>query len=947
MTQATGPEQLTGGQQPDDGGSERASESAVASLMAWLAGWIRHAPAERAPLAGIPAVWAIAQIMHVAGVSPLFTGAATVAAAGCAGWIGERRQHRRPVGEEMPGQEDGSQTGGEDLAGDDGAPGPATLPRAWQQPYPRLRGAELAVATAGVGAWATMAARWGALGGPHHLVGIIYASGAIGGYGWLRTHEAVRAARARRDARAQAEAEAAARAAEWLHKRMDWMALAQQVDLAGSHLMAIGPSRNGEQWVIDTYETRQLAAHCGNSTLASKLAGARRLRKHMVEAWPDPEWPYRIHILWRARDPWSGGGADGLIWHPWHTGQYDPGLPFAELVPPGRTIKKPVVFGADPESGTPLQVPLWDVQGAKRIAIMGLSGSGKSMLADTLREWITACPDARLVQINLAKATEESWWEGLAAAAALAGTPDADARALAILDFAFGSAKLRGRHSPALAAGARVVVPSAGEPLFVLMIDECDVVAADPQRKRLLEEVASKCRSVGWALILLGQRGVQGWIPPGVRANLSHLIFGKARQSDVRRLAGSDGFTLPDISSYGRGNAGIFGVCEHPTFEGMPCLRGRAFFWGEQSPGLLRLIRARAAAQRPYVLEPSLAPLAELWQSITGGKLVAASDDRYDVVATADGRTAPGVAGVRARIARIRHSMSDGGQPRAGGDAGTGQDDGDLPAPRSLPEADQQRLRELLARPQGVTSREAAALLPWSHTTINQQLAAWRAQGIAEIRGEGSTRRWYATGLRVVPDPGHASPQTAVSCDAREPGQASGPSELTPDEYDVVMMIATWGLRDGPEQAIEQARAAGDSQELITRAISLLADDRARVEDVARRAHVAAGAPLPSWLTPNDEEEGEGLEPGDLDDDGGEVVTGEPGSPWDDAILHVAARALEHGGEAAMRLALDRQLSGDQTTQALDLAQEDPDYVRQWREEQLRQAAGQHESVIP
>jgi len=904
MTLATGPAPVMPGPAGHRGGGRRPewARDAPPSRLSRAAAWFRHAPAERVPLVGIPGVWSAAEIMHATGMPPVFTGAATLAAAGIAFGVGERRQ-RHPDGEQypvLPGAPNGEEDLDEENPGNEPADKDAAVAVALPATYrhPRLRGFELAAATAGVGGWITTAAVWGPLGGPDHLVGILYLLGAAGGYWWLRAHEAVKAARARRDAAAAAAAEAAARAEELRQKHAYWHTLTAQHqfrELDRSHLMQLAPTRNGEEWIIDLYSAGLLARHV-DAALADKLAGYRRLRKGMVEVWEDPEWPYRLHILWRLRDPWDGGGADGLVWHPWCTGEYNPAAAFADLVPPARTIKKPVVFGVDPETGTPLQVPLWDAKGAKRIAIVGLPESGKSMLADTLREGVTACPDARLVQINLSKALEDSWWAQVAAASAVGGEPDADARALAILDFVNGSIRLR-RHAPARAAGARVHIPSAAEPLFVLIVDECDKVVEDPARKRAMEEIASKCRSEGWALIILTQRAVQGWIPPSVRAQLSHLIFGKMRPSELRRLAGSDGITLPDISGYGRGNAGVFGVCDHPTFPGMPHSRGRAFFWGDDSPGLLKLIKDRAAAQQPYTLEPALAPLARQWAAITGGSPMAASDSRYDLVTTADGRTAPGVAGVRARNAATEALLTSAAAPAAApaepaDDGGQGGAEGSLGVP--LPEVDQDRLWELLIRPEGVTSREAAQLLGWSHTTINQQLRVWRDENKAEIRGAGGgDRRWHATArarLRVVPDQPPA--ETAVSDDAaREPDQVYGPGEMPLCRSDMVTMAAVWGLAYGsPEQgadldaAAAHAREAGLPEDVVAEAVNLLHGHLPYVISEALRTSSQSGATPPHriarWahLAGDDPAVDDGLEPGDrggeLEQRGGEAPTG-------------------------------------------------------------------------
>jgi hypothetical protein len=667
--------------------------------------WLRYAPAERVPLAGIPAVWTAAEIMHAAGVSDVFTGAATLAAAGLAYGLGERHQ------------------GAE---------------------HPRLRGAELAAATMGAGAWAVAAGKWGPLAGPCDLLTLIYAAGTGCGYWWLYAHEAVRAARARRDA-------AAAEAAAWRAKRAEWHYLASRpgVGLHGSHLLRAEPNLNGEVWTVDTYSARrQLASRIDCAQLAQRLAGERGTPRGRVEVTPDPEWVYQLRIFFRKDDPWKGGDASAFIWHPSASGQYDPDAEFAGLVPPQASIRDPVVIGVDPEEGTPLQFPLWDANGGKRVLVIAASGQGKSMLLDTIRERVTACPDARLLQINLSKGVEDSWWEPLTEASALASDANPAAKAQAILDFATDTVKARPNAPARKKGGRRSHQPTPDEPLFVLMIDEYDVVSADPDRRQVVEMLASKVRSEGWALVLAAQRPAGKWVSTSLKANLTHLVWSKMRAGDARHAAGNETFTLPDMGAYGGNNKGIFGVCEHPTYAGMPYLHGRTFFWGDESPGLTRLIAARAAGRVPYVLEPALAGLAGQWAQITGAAPLAA---RYDLATTRDGQTVPGVTGVRDRLAKVRGIL--GGAPDAQGGHGHA--------------GDEEALDELLARPGGVSVREAAEVLPWQKTKVHELLAARARAGLAEVRGEGRGARFHAIApagpppapagpyppLRVVPDP--------------------------------------------------------------------------------------------------------------------------------------------------------------------------------------------------
>jgi hypothetical protein len=728
---------------PADAG-DGASRLAADSVRPRSRGWLAHAPAERVPLPAVPAVWAAAEVMHLIGVPGLYPGAATVAAAGLAFGLGEARA-RKPERIRVPGTKQ-------------------------EQVRKRIRGAELAAATAATGAWVTAAVVMGPLAGPDHLLSVIYLLGAITGYWWLRRHEAVRAAREARDD-----------AARWVERKAGWHCLSAHLPgLQGSHLLAEEETLLGETRLIDTIGTGHLASQLSYAAIAERLAEIDQVPMGRIDVAPDPQMAGKVWVTTRRKDPWAEP-----LWHPAASGACDPQAPFAGLMDPAQAmIREPLVLGADPETGAPLELPLWDSNGAKVVLIAASPGAGKSMLLDTLTERITACPDARLLQINLSKGLEDSWWAPLAEANAL----DGDAgRALAILQFAVDAINERPRGG----RSTRVHQPTADEPLFVVKIDEIDAVSGDPERKRLLRLIASKCRSEGWALVVAGQRPTAAWVGGAdVRANIKYVVWGAfGRDSETRMAGGSDAIELPSMGRYGEGNPGVFGVAPQPL--GGSYAKGRAFFWGDDSPGLQRLVAERAATRAPYVLEPALARLADAWAGITGDGPIDVDDGRYDLAQTRTGQTVPGTAGIRARLEQVRERAAepvDLPSKPPGWDEMIAERNREVRATwKPLPGPLQDKLWAMLARPAGITTRTASAELSAgldgiSHTRVHQQLMLWRdaEPPTVEKRGSGSDQRWHAVPgavpggapgtppppsgtpyLWAVPDPGEAGPAAA------------------------------------------------------------------------------------------------------------------------------------------------------------------------------------------
>ena len=485
------------------------------SALSRFGGWLHHAPAERLPLPAIPAVWTAAEILHLTGISGVYPGAATAAAMLGGGWLGDRNSH-------------GSE-------------------------HPRIRGAEVALATGTVGAWVTAATVWGPLAGPDHLMTIAYGLGAAAGYWWLRGHHAVRAARDRRD-----------EAAAWREQKTAWHRLAVRLGLHGSHLLTYDQTLLGDTMLIDTRGTGKRASQFSARELAERLGEIEMIPAGRIDVEPD-RIPGRLRISVRRNDPWQRPLTHPVI---------DPASPFARYVETPASCRKPIVIGGDPETGGPLALPLWDQdEGAKVIGVFAKKGSGKSVLLSCIKERVTACADARLIQVNLSKAREDRRWAPLAIANALGMDGSQLVRARRILRWVLLAIVARS-EDPALAVSK--VEPTPDTPLLVVVINEVNAVAGDPECKALLARIASKCRSEGIALIIAGQRATVQWIGGGdLRANVDIAVLGRfARRGEARKATGEE-VDLPDMGAYGEGHPGVFLVTELGGGGGYD--RGRVF----------------------------------------------------------------------------------------------------------------------------------------------------------------------------------------------------------------------------------------------------------------------------------------------------------------------------------------------------------------------------------
>jgi hypothetical protein len=293
----------------------------------------------------------------------------------------------------------------------------------------------------------------------------------------------------------------------------------------------------------------------------------------------------------------------GLSWDTpiWHPAVRPAG--YGHLVPVPGTICDPQCLGLDPDTGAPLTLRLWDPHaGGNVVAVTTGTGGGQSTLLDSVRERITACPDARLLQVSLTRALDARRWAPLAAAAALG---DEDARAALILQFAADTISAR-----AVTAGpARVHRPTAGAPLYVLEIARPGPLAAhDPDVRHLLARITAGCPAGGVAVLLAAPRFTAGSL--GGADVMSRI--------DVAVTGPSCRPGLPGLDGYGTGMPGVFGIYEPPSAQ-FP-RRGRAFCWDDPAgaaDAASAVVEARLAAHRRHQLEPALARLQPRWDQIT------------------------------------------------------------------------------------------------------------------------------------------------------------------------------------------------------------------------------------------------------------------------------------------------------------------------------------------
>src|SRR5216683_2315099 len=517
---------------------------------AWqrLRAWHLHAPAERLPLPLILLTWPFAWVLHAFRVPASVPGVATAAAVVLA-WTAWRR-HRK------------------------------------KSPHPRLAALEAAAVTAAIGGWVTAAVAWGPLGWPYRLLTCIYVTGAAAGYWWLRTHDAVRAARQRRDDLAAAIAD-----------RKRWHQILPRIGLDGWHVQWRRDTNLGEERLITTSPENALATRIAASSaaIAEKLAHILGLPYGRIDI-VTTDYPGELIIGIRTVDLSVRDAAYHPMTTPWPE---DEPSPFAEWFPATASIRDPVTWGFCPEDGSPLTLTLLSQIGGRAAGAIGTTGSGKSNVLNNVRELITRCPDARMVQLNGAHMGDELTWEPLSALT-LCGPVQTDeelrnniAEALSAL-----CAEVTRRSATLAETGHSTFQPTEDAPAIAVIIDEVDeIVKHVPGAGQALDFLASKQRKSAMCLLLATQRAVIAALGGGnVRANMGEVLVGLVvRATESRHAAGAEK-EIPDIREYAKGAPGYFQRWDPHT--GTVTGRGRAFLLGKPPDELAYMKRIVAARRR-------------------------------------------------------------------------------------------------------------------------------------------------------------------------------------------------------------------------------------------------------------------------------------------------------------------------------------------------------------
>lgn len=601
--------------------------------------------------------------------------------------------------------------------------------REMNQPGDAAQPVRTAAVTALAGGWVTAAAEFGVAAGPYSLMTWLAAATYGLAYWAYRQDPEI------------------AHAIAWEQAKKDWHLRAHAYGLGGSHLLSWRETRLGEQMVVATRGTGKRASQLAGSALEELIAEEEMLRTSRVKV-RRHDIAGRITISIRYKDPWAEALPHPLL-------DPTPEIPLPKVAD-GR---EPRIIGLDPETGQPLQVVMWDEDGAKRVLIVAITGGGKTIVMSDLIERDTAADNVFPIGISVGKGKEmRRWRKALGLSACGAGER---VKALRILELANAIIDWRAAQP----SDEVTVIPRRTQPLIPVYVDEVDTLLGESDTigmatRKAFGDLMTRGRSEGVGVVVAGGRATVDFLGNGkIKKMFDQFVLLKTSgESEIRHVLGQIGLTMPDMMSYGEGHPGVALVSDlagHWT-------SGRSWKLKEL-PDIDRLAHGRSACP----LEPELVEfLGDKLTALMGVDEPQPRRSRRpaprpvpppaveanmpaDDLETVD-RAAAQRATARARLAEATTPSMDGltpGQVRAAAIERRRQ-----AAEQTEMSAEiRAMLIRLISQPEGTTTRQAEQAMQseLGHEVGVSKSGAWRCldvlrfEGVAELRGKGRSARWH------------------------------------------------------------------------------------------------------------------------------------------------------------------------------------------------------------
>lgn len=361
-----------------------------------------------------------------------------------------------------------------------------------------------------------------------------------------------------------------------------WRPRAKKWGLEGCRLVSFETTYTGYRYVIDVHGSgMSIMQVARNKQYEMTICAAEKLPIGSVSIQPHKNSARNVEITVRKFDPWR-------------TPVVHPAVSMADKIPVGRSILDDIPIGVDPDTGKTIFLSLYNEHGGEHTTVVAKTGGGKTNILNGIAEYISGCPDAQLLFIDVIKGKDSRVWEPLTYRTIT--SKEGRREALAALREMVELIRTRAAKS-----ATAVHQPTPEEPAFVLVLDEVSSTIGDDEMSAdfvsAIGEIFRTGRSEGVVIIAVSQRAVLEHLGTGdAKMNSAMLCLRVKNAAEMRNAFGEDWAEegIPDMSKI---QPGVKGVFAYKDGDGAVS-SGRAYLFSD-----LDTIR-KIVSTRASILEP-------------------------------------------------------------------------------------------------------------------------------------------------------------------------------------------------------------------------------------------------------------------------------------------------------------------------------------------------------
>lgn len=363
-----------------------------------------------------------------------------------------------------------------------------------------------------------------------------------------------------------------------------WAPRAKRWGLEGCRLVSFAKTYTGYMYVIDVHSGgKSVMQVARDRAVEMAICAEEKLPLGAVSVQIHNNSSRNVSITVRKFDPWR-------------TPVVHPAVAHIDKIPVGRSILDDIPIGIDPDTGKVICLSLYNEHGGEHTTLVAKTRGGKTNILNCIAEYISGCPDAQMLFIDVIKGKDARVWDPLTYKTVT--SKDGRRAALAVLEEMVDVIRRR-----AAASKDAVHKPTPEEPAFIIVLDELSSTIGNDELSGAFIDAVSEIFRTGASeaviAIAISQRAVLEHLGTGdAKANAGMICLRVRNTAEMRNAFGDDWEEegIPDMSKLQPGVKGVFAYKDNDGRVSS----GRAYLLSDLDV-LRKMVATRAAVLEPRI----------------------------------------------------------------------------------------------------------------------------------------------------------------------------------------------------------------------------------------------------------------------------------------------------------------------------------------------------------